>query len=67
MPQQQYDRNTERVALRRRVPEEDQWIVPHELYLAMFSRRPTAEENVYAEQLLNAAGDNRRAVIEDLM
>lgn len=41
--------------------------VVEELYLAMFSRRPTAEENVYAEQLLNAAGDNRRAVIEDLM
>ena len=37
MPQQQHDCNTERVALRRRVVEDDQWVVPHELYLAMFS------------------------------
>ena len=37
MPQQQHDDNTERVALRRRVVEDDQWVVPHELYLAMFS------------------------------
>ena len=36
-PQQQYDENTERVALQRRCPEDDQWVVPHELYLAMFS------------------------------
>ena len=65
-PQQQYDENCERVALRRRCPEDDQWVgmpsisvsktltsknngrdnqvtfpffkvVPHELYLAMFS------------------------------
>ena len=37
MAQQQHDDNTERVALRRRVVEDDQWVVPHELYLAMFS------------------------------
>ena len=36
-PHQQYDENTERVALQRRLPEDDQWVVPHELYLAMFS------------------------------
>lgn len=37
MPQQQHDCNTERVALCRRVVEDDQWVVPHELFLAMFS------------------------------
>ena len=36
-PQQQYDTNTERVALQRRLQEDDQWVVPHNLYLAMFS------------------------------
>ena len=36
-PVQQYDENCERVALRRRCQEDDQWLVPHELYLAMFS------------------------------
>ena len=36
-PYQCYDENAERVALRRRLPEDDQWLVPHELYLAMFS------------------------------
>ena len=36
-PQQQYDLNTERVALQRRLPEDDQWVVPHNLALAMFS------------------------------
>ena len=35
--QQQYDENTQRVALRRRWPADDQWVVPHELDLAMFS------------------------------
>lgn len=32
-----YCLNTERVALRRRLPEDDQWVVPHNLYLAMSS------------------------------
>ena len=36
-PHQCYDNNTERVALQRRVPEDDQWVNPHNLYLAMFS------------------------------
>ena len=36
-PQQQYDENTHRVALTRRLPEDDAWIVPHDLELAMFS------------------------------
>jgi len=36
-PQQQYDENTDRVALERLVPEDDQWVVPHNLCAAMFS------------------------------
>ena len=36
-PQQQYDLNTERVAGQRRLEEDDQWVNPHELYMAMFS------------------------------
>eukprot|EP00973_Karenia_brevis_P094463 12422633-Karenia_brevis.AAC.1 len=36
-PQQQYDEYTERVAGQRRLPEDDQWLNPHNLYLAMFS------------------------------
>ena len=36
-PQQQYDENTDRIALERQLPEDDQWVVPHELRLAMFS------------------------------
>ena len=36
-PQQQYDENTERVAGQRRCVEDDQWVNPHVLYLAMFS------------------------------
>ena len=35
--QQQYCANTTRVALQRRLPEDDQWVVPHNLALAMFS------------------------------
>lgn len=41
--------------------------VVEELYLAAFSRFPTAEESSYAAQLLNAAGDKRREAVEDLM
>ena len=41
--------------------------IVEELYLATFSRRPTAEESAYAEQLINAAGEDRRAVIEDIL
>ena len=37
MPQQQYDENTERVAGMRRLEDDDQWLNPHNLYLAMFS------------------------------
>ena len=36
-PQQQYCLNTERVAGQRRLEEDDAWLNPHELYLAMFS------------------------------
>ena len=36
-PHQCYDCNTERVALQRRLPEDDQWLNPHNLYLTMFS------------------------------
>jgi hypothetical protein len=41
--------------------------IVEELYLAAFSRRPTADERAYAEQLVTAAGDSRRAVIEDIL
>ena len=37
MRQQQYDCNTERIALQRRLRDDDQFVVPHNLYLAMFS------------------------------
>jgi hypothetical protein len=36
-PQQQYCENAERVALRRRCVDDDQWVVPHNIYVAMFS------------------------------
>ena len=36
-PQQQYCLNTDRVAGQRRLEEDDQWVNPHELYMAMFS------------------------------
>lgn len=36
-PQQQYDENTERVAGKRTLEADDQWLNPHVLYLAMFS------------------------------
>lgn len=38
-----------------------------ELYLAIFTRHPTADEFRYAEKLVASAADNRRGVIEDLM
>ena len=38
-----------------------------ELYLAVFSRRPTSDEQSYAENLIASAGDNRRGIVEDLM
>src|SRR5690606_36517570 len=41
--------------------------VAEELYLAAFSRYPTAEESTYASQLINAAGDKRREAVEDLL
>ena len=36
-PYQCYCENTQRVALQRRLPEDDQFVVPHNLYLTMFS------------------------------
>eukprot|EP00973_Karenia_brevis_P086684 12019634-Karenia_brevis.AAC.1 len=36
-PYQQYDENTDRIALERLLPEDDQWLNPHNLSLAMFS------------------------------
>ena len=36
-PHQCYDLNTERVALQRRLPEDDQWVVPHNIHLVMYS------------------------------
>ena len=36
-PYQVYDENTQRVALMRRHPEDDQWVVPHNLLLMMYS------------------------------
>ena len=36
-PYQVYDDNTNRVALRRRLPQDDMWVVPHNLYVSMFS------------------------------
>jgi hypothetical protein len=42
-PEQQFDDETERTAFRRRYKLDDQWVVPHNLYLAAFS---TATVNV---------------------
>ena len=36
-PYQVYDANSERVALQRRLPDDDAWCVPHNLALLMFS------------------------------
>ena len=36
-PHQVYDDNTQRIALRRRLVEDDQWVVPHNLCFTMFS------------------------------
>ena len=36
-PYQCYCMNTERVALQRRLVEDDQWVVPHNLCIAMYS------------------------------
>lgn len=41
--------------------------IVEELYLAIFARRPSGEERSYAEKLILTGGDDRRAVIEDLM
>ncbi len=41
--------------------------VVEELYLAAYSRFPTADERAYAAQLINAAGEKRREAVEDLM
>jgi len=42
-------------------------VVVEELYLAAYSRFPTAEESTYAAQLINAAGDKRREAVEDVL
>jgi hypothetical protein len=41
--------------------------VVQELYLAAYSRLPTPDETTYAATLINAAGAERRGVIEDLI
>ena len=41
-PQQMYCENTERVACQRRLESDDQWVNPHNLYLAMCPRPPRA-------------------------
>lgn len=41
--------------------------VADELYLAIFSRRPSAEERSYVATLIGEAGENRRGAIEDVM
>ncbi|QDT07320.1 hypothetical protein K227x_57470 [Rubripirellula lacrimiformis] len=38
-----------------------------ELYLAIFSRTPNADEQRYCESLITDAGENRRTAVEDLM
>ena len=37
-PYQVYDENTNRVALRRRLPQDDAWVVPHNLYVSRADR-----------------------------
>ena len=37
MPYQSYCFNTERVALQRRLPSDDQWLNPHNIYLAVYA------------------------------
>ena len=37
-PYQCYCENTGRVALQRRLPEDDMWVVPHNIYIVMFSQ-----------------------------
>ncbi len=41
--------------------------IADELYLAIFSRRPTPGELDYVKNLVDAAGEERRGVIEDIM
>lgn len=41
--------------------------ITNELYLSVFSRYPSADEQAYAVALIDAAGDKRRGVIEDLV
>ena len=36
-PHQCYCMNTERVAQQRRLPDDDMWVVPHNLYILMYS------------------------------
>ena len=52
-----FDENTQRVALQRRLPEDDQFVVPHNLYLTMFS---PASVNVMPFDPLHGA-DHARA------
>ena len=52
-----FDENTQRVALQRRLLEDDQFVVPHNLYLTMFS---PASVNVMPFDPLHGA-DHARA------
>ena len=41
--------------------------IVEELYLAAFSRKPTAEETSIAVKAIASAGDKKRAAIEDVL
>ena len=56
-PYQVFDMNSERVALQRRFPPDDQFVVPHNLLLTMFS--PSSVNVVAFDQLRGA--DHARA------
>ena len=55
-PYQCYDENCERVALQRRLPEDDQFVVPHNLLLTVFS---PSSVNVVAFDALRGADHAR--------
>ena len=57
-PHQVFDCNTERVALRRTLPHDDQFVVPHNLYLTMYS---PSSVNVMPFDPLHGADQARRA------
>ena len=41
--------------------------ITNELYLAIYSRKPTEAERNYATNYIEVAGEKRRGAIEDLM